>query len=300
MNRQLIAMCVALSLGVAFMTPADASRNPNWSEWSPPVNLGPGINTPNVEASPIISKDGLTLYFNSTREDPQGDLYVAKREGVELPWDEPVNLGDKINTANFEGFAALSRNEHHLFFVRSPGDIWVSYRKDVHADVGESGWETPVPLGPGVNTSAPEQGPSYFENRKRGLPQLFFHSVRPDGVGAVDIYVAEAFGTAVLVPGLNSTATDARPSITANGLEIFFHSNRAGTAGFDMFMAVRKSVLEPWSEPETLGTDVNTIANDFLGAISPDGATLLFTSNRDGGFGQNDIYMTTRTKWHSR
>lgn len=297
MNRQLIAMCAALSLGGAFMPSADASRNPKWSEWSPPVNLGPGINTSFVEAAPTISKDGLTLYFNSNRDDPQGDLYVAKREGVELSWDQPVNLGDTINTAIFEGFPALSRNEHHLFFVRSPGDIWVSYRKNVHADVGESGWETPVPLGPGVNTSAPEQGPSYFENRKRGLPQLFFHSVRPDGVGAVDIYVAEAFGTGVLVPGLNSTATDARPSITANGLEIFFHSNRAGTAGFDMFKAARKSVLEPWSEPETLGTDVNTIANDFLGAISPDGETLFFTSNRDGGFGQNDIYMTTRSRY---
>jgi WD40 repeat protein len=90
-----------------------------------------------------------------------------------------------------------------------------------------------------------------------------------------------------------------RPSITADGLEIFFHSNRVGTAGFDMFKAARKSVLDPWSMPETLGTDVNTIANDFLGAISPDGETLLFTSNRDSGFGQNDIYVTTRSS-HGR
>jgi Tol biopolymer transport system component len=299
MNRQVIAICAALSLGIAFMPTADASRRSKWSDWSPPVNLGPGINTAFVDASPAISKDGLTLYFNSNRDDPQGDLYVAKRERVDLPWNDPVNLGETINTAAFEGFVALSRNEHHLFFVRSPGDIYVSYRADVGADFGETGWGSPQPLAAGVNTSAPEQGPSYFENRKRGLPQLFFHSVRPDGVGAVDIYVAEAFGTGILVPGLNSTATDARPSITANGLEIFFHSNRAGSANFDMYKAVRKSVLEPWSEPETLGTDVNSIANDLLGAISPDGETLFFTSNRDGGFGQNDIYMTTRSR-HGR
>jgi hypothetical protein len=169
----------------------------------------------------------------------------------------------------------------------------VSHRTNIYEDFGESGWQTPVPLGPGINTFAPEQGPSYFENRRRGLPQLFFHSVRPDGVGAVDIYVAEAFGTGVLVPGLNSTATDARPSITADGLEMFFHSNRAGAAGFDMFRATRKSVLDPWSEPEGLGPDVNTTASDFLGAISPDGETLFFTSNRDG---QNDIYVTTRSR----
>jgi Tol biopolymer transport system component len=41
---------------------------------------------------------------------------------------------------------------------------------------------------------------------------------------------------------------------------------------------------------------VNTAASDNLGAISPDGETLFFTSARDGGFGSNDIYVTTRTK----
>jgi Tol biopolymer transport system component len=292
MNRHPIATCGALVLA-ALILPADASRDSKWSEWSTPVNLGVGINTSFSEASPAISRDGLSLYFNSNRTDPQGDLYVATRESVDHPWNEPVNLGDTINSAMFEGFPALSRNEHHLFFVRSPADIWISYRKDVDDDLA---WESAVPLGPAINTSAPEQAPYYFENRKRGLPQLFFHSVRPDGVGAVDIYVADAFGRATLVPELNTAATDARPSITANGLEIFFHSNRPGSAGFDMYASERKTVLDAWSEPQLLGAVVNTAANDFLGAVSPDGETLFFTSNRDGGFGLNDIYMTTRKR----
>lgn len=297
MNRHLITMSGALVLGTALIAPADASRHSTWSEWSTPENLGAGINTSFVEASPAISRDGLSLYFNSTRTDPLGDLYVATRESVDHPWNEPVNLGDTINSAVFEGFVALSRNEHHLFFVRSPGDIWVSYRKDVNDVLA---WESPVPLGPAINTSAPEQAPHYFENRKRGLPQLFFHSVRPDGVGAVDIYVAEAFGVASLVRELNTSATDARPSITGNGLEIFFHSNRPGSAGFDMYSSARKSVVDRWSEPQSLGTVVNTAASDFLGVISPDGETLFFTSNRDGGFGLNDLYMTTRKRHGKR
>ena len=227
------------------------------------------------------------------------DLYVARRESVDLPWDWPMNLGAKINTAAFEGFPALSRNEHHLFFFRAPGDIWVSYRKNVSDDLGDNGWQLPVPLGPGVNTSDSEGGPAYFENRKRGLPQLFFNSLRP-GSALTDIYVADAFGSAVPVNELNSTGTDADPSITADGLEIFFHSNRTGSAGSDLYSSVRKSVLEPWSEPKTLGTVVNTAASDNLGAISPDGETLFFTSTRDGGFGSNDIYVTTRAKHRRR
>ena len=287
------------------MPSANASRHSKWSEWSAPVNLGAGINTPFSDAAPAISKDGLTIYFVSNRPgvppDAFGDqdLYVARRESVDHPWGEPVNLGEKINTAAFEGFPALSRNEHHLFFNRTSGEIWVSYRQNVHDDLGDHGWQSPVPLGPGVNTSDPEQGPSYFENRKRGLPQLFFTSLRP-GSALLDIYVADAFGSAVPVNELNSTGNDARPSINADGLEIFFHSNRPGSAGNDLYWSVRKSVLEPWSEPEPLGTAVNTSAVEFLGAISPDGETLFFTSTRDGGFGSNDLYMTTRTKHGSR
>jgi Tol biopolymer transport system component len=286
------------------MPSATASRHSKWSEWSTPVNLGAGINTSLGEAAPAISRDGLTLYFVSGRPGVppaafgDADLYVARRESVDLPWDWPVNLGANINTAAFEGFPALSRNEHHLFFNRTSGDIWVSYRKNVHEDLGDGGWQPAVPLGPGVNTSDSEAGPGYFENRKRGLPQLFFSSARPAGA-LTDIYVADAFGSAVPVNELNSTGNDSKPSITADGLEIFFHSNRTGSAGNDLYSSVRKSVLEPWSEPKTLGTVVNSAAIDFLAAISPDGETLFFTSTRDGGFGLNDIYMTTRTK-HGR
>jgi Tol biopolymer transport system component len=286
------------------MPSATASRHSKWSEWSTPVNLGAGINTSLGEAAPAISRDGLTLYFVSGRPGVppaafgDADLYVARRESVDLPWDWPVNLGANINTAAFEGFPALSRNEHHLFFNRTSGDIWVSYRKNVHEDLGDGGWQPAVPLGPGVNTSDSEAGPGYFENRKRGLPQLFFSSARPAGA-LTDIYVADAFGSAVPVNELNSTGNDSKPSITADGLEIFFHSNRTGSAGNDLYSSARKSVLEPWSAPESLGPVVNSAAIDFLAAISPDGETLFFTSTRDGGFGLNDIYMTTRRK-HGR
>ena len=112
MNRQVIGICAALSLGVAFMPAADASRSSKWSEWSVPDNLGSGINTAAVEASPAISRDGLTLYFNSNRDNDPGDLYVARRERVDLPWNDAVKLGETINTAGFEGFPALFGAEH--------------------------------------------------------------------------------------------------------------------------------------------------------------------------------------------
>jgi Tol biopolymer transport system component len=287
------------------MSHADASRDRHQTEWLTPVNLGADINTPFSEAAPAISRDGLTLYFVSNRPGvaPEAfgdnDLYVARRERVNDPWGVPVNLGATINTAGFDGFPALSQNEHHLFFSRAPGDLWVSHRTSTHHDFGVRGWQEPVPLGPGVNTSESEVGPAFFDNDKRGVPQLFFSAMR-SGSALNDIYMAEAFGSARPVEELNSPDSEVGPSITADGLEIFFHSNRVGSAGNDMYSSRRKSVFGRWSEPRTLGPVVNSVANDSLGTISPDGETLWFTSMRDGGFGSNDLYMTTRTNHRRR
>jgi len=301
MNRHLIGFSGMLALVIALAPSAGAWR---YSDWSPPVNLGSIINSAFSEGGPAISKDGLSLYFNSGRPDGfgNGDIYVARRESVDLPWDWPVNLGEIINTDSDEGFPALSRDEHNLFFVspRASGgaDVWVTYRQDVHDDFA---WQPPTLLGPAVNTAANDHGPGYFENRKLGLPQLYFHSNRPGGPGSNDIYVADAFGPAVLVHELSSPQGDFRPAISRNGLEIFFHSNRPGGVGAqDLWGSVRKSVFDPWSPPENLGTTVNSQINDFGAAISSDGETLFFTSNRPDGLGLNDIYMTTRTKGRGR
>ena len=163
-------------------------------------------------------------------------------------------------------------------------------------------WETQAgrrryPL---VRESTPptsEQGPSYFENRKRGLPQLFFHSLRPGGRRRLLSTSTSPTHSArrSWCKELNSEAVDARPSITADGLEIFFHSNRPVRSAWvrHVFVGAEERARALVCQPEPLGTVVNTAASDFLGAISPDGETLFFSSTRDGS---NDIYVTTRSK----
>jgi len=295
--RYLVGFTSVVALVIVVAPSARARRQ---SDWLAPVNLGPVINSEYEEGGPAISEDGLVLYFNSSRPGGFGDadIYVARRASVHLPWELPENLGSIVNTAFFDGFPALSRDEHHLFFVspRASGgaDIWVSYRRDTDDDFA---WERPTLLGPAINTASSDHGPSYFENKKLGLPQLFFHSNRLGGLGSNDIWMANAFGPAVLVPELSSPQVDARPAIARNGLEIFFHSNRPGSiGGFDMWHSVRKSVFDTWSSPENLGDTVNGLSDDFIAAISSDGDTLFFTSNRLDGFGMNDIYMTVRSK----
>src|SRR5438876_752269 len=51
-----------------------------------------------------------------------------------------------------------------------------------------------------------------------------------------------------------------------------------------------------WSEPVNLGPIINSSANDNHPAISKDGLSLYFTSNRTGGYGGDDIWVSQRVK----
>src|SRR5438128_12471110 len=58
--------------------------------------------------------------------------------------------------------------------------------------------------------------------------------------------------------------------------------------------AVEQPLYSDWSAPVNLGPVVNSSSNDQHPSISKDGLSLYFVSNRPGGFGVNDIYVTQR------
>ena len=302
----LVAGAVALWVGVAAALTAAA---PSYSDWSTPVNLGPTINTTFVDTSPTLSKDDLSLYFNSNRPGGFGgnDIWVSQRDSVDDDWGAPVNLGPTINTASGEAVPTFSRDGHWMFFASfSTGgfggeDIWASYRPQIHDDFG---WQAPINLGPNINTASGEGSPGYFENDDGGAPQLFFASLRPGGLGSADVWMSErqadgSWGPATPITELNSSASDTRTSISHDGLEIYLQSGRAGgLGGDDLWVATRDTVDAPWSSPVNVGAPVNTSANDVRPYLSADRETLFFASDRPGGSGGTDLWMTTRSKRH--
>jgi len=276
-----------------------------YSDWSTPVNLGPVVNSASQDQQPAISKDGLSLYFTSNRPGGFGgfDMYVSQRASVDDAWGSPVNLGSNVNTSLNEGNPAFSRDGHAMFFQSDrPGglgarDIWVSQREHTHDDFD---WQPAVDLA-GVNSAADDQAPTYFENDETGGPQLYFASTRTGTLGGLDIFVSDqsidgSFGSPEHVLELSSVAGDSRPSIAHNGLEIFIQSDRVGTTGgSDLWASTRETPLDAWSSPVNLGNSVNTTFVDNNPYLSSDGTILLFVSDRPGGFGAQDLYMTTRS-----
>lgn len=308
--RNILTAVVLFVLLVCYPTAA-----PEYSDWSAPLNLGAVVNSPSIDAGPAVSKDGLSLYFNSNRLGGCGkqDIWVSQRASPESPWGPPVNLEcGVVNTRDFfEAVPALSRDEHWLFFNsnRSPGfgqnDIWASYREHTKDDFG---WQTPVNLGDGVNSPFLDVGAGYFENDDAGAPLLFFGSDRPGGAVQPDIYVSQlfpdgSFGPASVVAELNSPAGDYRPSVRFDGLEVFVHSDRLGSLGdLDLWVATRQTVFDFWSTPANLGSTVNSTDREQQPYIAADRETLYFASNRPDpdGSGGLDLYVTTRTKVHER
>ena len=304
--RFLLVVAVAAAVGI----PPNAAADPQYSDWSTPVNMGSTVNSAALDQGPALSKDGLSLYITSPRSGGSGgnDIWVSQRDSKDDAWGTPVNLGSTVNTEALEGAPTFSRDGHWMFFNsdRSAGygglDIWASYRSDVHDDFD---WEEPANLGSGVNTAFDDAGASYFANDDEadgGDVQLYFVSTRTGGSGFNDVYVATqaadgSFGSVVRVEELSSTGNDIRPSIRSDGLEMVFASNQSGGSGaLDLWVSTRGSTTDDWDAPTNLGSGVNGAQGDSQPYLSSDRETLIFTSNRAGGSGAFDLWMTTRTK----
>ena len=288
-----------------------------FSDWSEPVNLGPTINTsPYNDQQAALSKDGLTLFFASTRPERPDDgvfdqnMWVSRRACADdsCPWGTAVSLGPTVNSSVNDFAPALSRDEHWLFFAsgRQQGaagssDIWASYRDDVHDDLA---WQEPINLGAGINTTGFEGGPSYFENDEGGGAQLYFnHNPAPVNTGG-DIYVSTqaadgAWGDGVPVTELNSAASEQRPSISHDGRTIYFFSNRTGSSSDDIWVATRADVASSWTAPINLGAPINTAADERHPLIYAHGQTemLFFARNVATPPAVDlDLFVSTRTR----
>jgi hypothetical protein len=239
-----------------------------FTDWSPPENLGPVVNSAFVDSCVAISKNGLSLFFSSNRQtqDPSSmnrDLYVSKRDSIEAQWGPPIPLAS-INTDYWESCPALSLDEHRLYFTSTrPGgcgaeDFWVSRRRDRRNDLG---WEAPVHLAcegeGGVNSGARELTPTFFED-EAGKILMYFTRNRPNSV-FFDIYQSEmrdddTFGPVTSVQELNGSAFHSSYAVVRrDGLEVIFGSNRPGGSGnsgqMDFWVATRPRTTDPWSNP---------------------------------------------------
>jgi len=105
-----------------------------------------------------------------------------------------------------------------------------------------------------------------------------------------------------LGPIVNSEGTDQGPAISKDELELYF-IRQVGVDGFspdpgDIWVTTRKNKNAPWENPKNLGSTINTLGRESQPALSRDGHLLYFSSDRPGGFGGFDIWVSERIDRH--
>jgi len=142
-----------------------------------------------------------------------------------------------------------------------------------------------------INTADTQGTPFLTED---GL-SLYFYSER-NAVGQRDLYVATRssvaadFGTAALVTNLNSDGDDEMPWLSRDQLTIHFSSDRASVKG-DLFVATRADRLASFSNLSAVAELNTTDSTEESPALTEDGSTIFFASDRSGGY---DIYTSVR------
>ena len=216
---------------------------------------------------------------------------------ADFTFGEPTNLGPAINSADGEVVPYLSPDGLELYFFRA-GETWVARRETPDAE-----WGPASNLGSTINSLSEVGVPSISAD---GL-ELYFNSDRPGGYGGFDLWVTtrvttdDSWGTPNNLGAIvNSASGDWSPSISTDGLELYFTStNRPGGYGRDDLWVTRRATKDaPWTEPENLGSTLNSSTDDACPSISADGLLLFFTSRRSGGYGSGfglcDVYVARR------
>ncbi|CAN5318271.1 hypothetical protein BH10BAC1_BH10BAC1_10110 [soil metagenome] len=118
----------------------------------------------------------------------------------------------------------------------------------------------------------------------------------PDGAYYLDVFISQRVGDNWLTsesigPNINTKNHDASIALSADGQKLFvFHSTEKD--GGDIYMSTLKGNV--WGEAQALGPNINTKYWEGSCSLSSDETTLYFVSERPGGLGGRDIYVSKR------
>lgn len=221
-------------------------------------------------------------YERAAADDPEYYLWAAKSYAAIKDWDKAIEMYEAYR----DGYKSANKAQVN--------ELISILRKPVEDIKVEN-------LGGGVNSQYGESSPRISADGNR---LYFFSSDRPGGRGGEDVWVSNR-GTngewqrPSLMPSPITTTGNEAPEIISNdgNMMILFGNYEGYFGGGDLFYSYNQG--NRWTTPCNMGGGINSKYFEADVTISPDGKTLLFTSeeNRVGrGSGDHyDIYISQLT-----
>lgn len=270
------------------------------------------LNSALADFGPMFYKD--KIVFASSRdsmkmhtrlyewnEQPYLNLYEADTLQLGSDLVEVRSFGSGINTKYHEAITAFNQEGTIMYFTRN------NYtNKTLERDAkGTNHLKMYRSELQGGYWTQPEEVPFNSTEYSVGQPalspdgrHLFFVSDMPGGIGGTDIYYVKiqkdgSYSEPVnLGEKINTTGREMFPFVT--GEKLYFASDgHLGLGGFDVF---ESEINDTISTPVNLGPVLNSRYDDFALIIDETSNRGYFSSNREGGSGDDDIYSFQRLK----
>jgi Tol biopolymer transport system component len=249
---------------------------------APELVQGLGVQVDSFGPAP--SADASTLYFSAF--DDNEDIFFATRSTRDNRFSVAALVSGVNRPDSEDGTPFITADDRSLYFFSTrvdadaPGerDLWLSTRASA-ADA----FSTPIVV-PDVNSERLEHLPRLTPD---GLT-LMFVSGRTAPNDFSNIWQARRASAqapweeAVELPGVNTNAREEGFWLSADGLTLFFASNRVGeVADMDIFVATRPDLESAFGQASGLDV-VNTSDIELDPALTTDGFELFFASDRSG------------------
>lgn len=254
---------------------------------------------------------GDKMVFASTRTNgklydwnnqPYLDLYQADvDENQDLK--NVIPFSGSINTEMHESNAVFTKDGKTMYFTRNNFDSGkknrdknkVTHLKIYKAQFVNNEWTNIAEL-PFNSSDYSAEHPALSPDEK----QLYFASDLPGTIGSFDLFVVDVnadgtYGTPKnLGPKINTEHREQFPFVSAKNRLYFASDGHFGLGGLDIFKS--EIADQNFSNPTNLSDIINSNLDDFAFVIDEENEIGYFSSNRDGGIGDDDIYRFTQIK----
>jgi len=243
----------------------------------------------------LLTEKQNTLKIDQAKVWKQHAEYGVAHQNEKLPYSPKV-LSDTLNCFPMQYFPVLTADNQQIIFTKRYGrghdddeDLVISVKNKT----GQ--WTTPVAISEKINSTAREGACTISADGR----YLIFTLCGTKTYGRCDLFESKKVGDGWSVPVnlgplVNGSSWDVQPSLSADGQELYFVSDRKGGIGGSDIWYSRKDSVGRWMKARNLGSAVNTKYDEISPFIHVNNRNLYFSSNAHPGFGGLDIFVTEK------